>query len=161
MQTLLMVVAAVLIAAWLLHRRKSGLYFANAGTAVTPFGLATRRADAAIATRYLLVKIGTDVDHVAINGATDLPLGVCTDEAEAAEDVIAVNLLGSNNATQRMVASAVINLGDLVYTAANGKIRSAPTGATVYKVGRALQAATADGHVIEVEPCFPTAVTFA
>jgi len=139
--------------------------FANAGTdiGVTPYGCKSYKADAAISTRWLLVKQGTDVDHVAINAAsTTLPLGVCTDEPTAAEDVIGVQLLGVAGSTVRMVASEAIAVNTLVYTAANGKVQDTPAGSSgvAFKVGRSLTAAAADGDVIEVEPCFPLSVTF-
>lgn len=122
-------------------------------------GLLTKKADAALATRFLLVKFGSDVDHIAVNGANDRPLGVARDEAAAAEDLLTVGLLGVASETRRCVASEAIALTDELYTAANGKVQNLPAGAgTYYKVGRPLQAAAADGDVIEFEPCYPTAV---
>jgi hypothetical protein len=165
-------VAAVLACAWqslliraqeALHFGSNGQCFANAGEGTTPGGKVTRRADAAITTRYLIVKKGTDATHIALNAAsTTQPLGVCLDEPAAAEDLVAVQLLGSNVGTVKMVASEAIAVDALVYTAANGKIQDPPAASSgvAYKVGRALQAAAGDGSVIEVEPCFPLSVTF-
>lgn len=119
-------------------------------------GLITRRADAAISTRFLLVKVGTDANHVAIAGTADIPLGIAQDEAAAAEDRIAVQLLGSAGSTKRVVASAAIAVDAMLVAAANGKVRTLPVAAgTYYIVGRALEAAGADGDVIEMDPCFP------
>jgi len=54
------------------------------------------------------------------------------------------------------VASAAITAGDLVSGAANGKLRTLPTSAgTYYVLGRALNAASADGDSVEFVPSFP------
>lgn len=116
------------------------------------------KADAAVATRYLLAKIGTDASHSAACGASDIPIGVMTDEAAAAEDLIAVELIGISNRTLLMVASEAITAGEAVYTAAAGKVQDLPAVAgTYHKVGHALTAAAADGDVIEVQHCAPIA----
>lgn len=118
----------------------------------------TYKADAAVATRFLLAKIGTDQNHSAACGANDIPIGVITDEAAAAEDLVAVELLGISNRTLLMVASEAITAGEAVYTAAGGKIQDLPAGAgTYHKVGHALTAAAADGDLIEVQHCAPIA----
>jgi hypothetical protein len=125
----------------------------------THAGSLTKKTDAAIATRFLLVKFGTDVNHIAVNGANDKPLGICPDEAAAAEEDKAVDLLGVAKSTLRCVASEAIAITDELYSAAGGKVQNLPAGAgTYYKVGRPLQAAGADGDVLEFEPCFPVAV---
>lgn len=131
------------------------LRLANVGFA-QHIGATTKRADAAMAIRYVLVKIGTDANHVAVAGVADIPWGVATDEAAAAEDLIAVAFLGAQSKTLPMVASAAIAAGDMVVAAANGKIRTLPaTTGTYYIIGRACEAAGADLDVIEVDPTFP------
>jgi len=131
------------------------LRLANIGEG-THCGSISKKADAAIATRNLLVKFGSDGDHVAACGANDIPLGPVDDEAEAAEDFINVRLLGVDGMTQLMVASEAITAGEAVFTAANGKVQDLPGGAgTYYQVGYALTAAGADGDVIEVQHCAP------
>lgn len=116
----------------------------------------TRLADAALATRFLLVKIGSDANHVAACGVGDIPLGIATDEPAAAEDPVNVELLGVGERTLLGVASAAIAAGDLVVAAASGKLRTLPTAAgTYYIMGRALGAAGADGDTIEFVPSFP------
>jgi hypothetical protein len=118
----------------------------------------TYKADAAVATRFLLAKIGSDAGHSAACGANDIPIGVITDEAAAAEDLVAVELLGISNRTLLMVASEAITAGEAVYTAAGGKVQDLPAGAgTYHKVGHALTAAAADGDLIEVQHCAPIA----
>lgn len=120
-------------------------------------GPITKLADAAIADRNLLGKFGSDVDHIAVSGADELPLGVIEDEAAAAEDPVAVAPLGSTGRTVKMVAAEAINYGEEVFTAASGKVQDAPTASgTYYRVGRAIQAATTDGDELEVIPYTPT-----
>ncbi|MFH0878559.1 MAG: hypothetical protein V2A34_02490 [Lentisphaerota bacterium] len=118
----------------------------------------SRLTDAAITTRYLLGKVGTDALHVAACGASDDPLGVIEDEAAAAEEPVNVQPLGAAKRTLKMVASEIIALDARVFTAASGKVQDLPTvNGTYYQVGRALSASGADGDVIEVDPCFPVA----
>lgn len=161
MNTLFIIIAimalmAVLVGA-LCARTKNGLtVFANIAEG-THEGNITKKADAAIATRFFLVEIGSDIDHVAAsNSASDIPLGICTDESAAAEDLVNVALLGSSKCTLKAVANAAITAGAFITSAGNGKVQtlSASTG-TYYIIGRALIAAAADGDVIEFDPCLP------
>lgn len=116
-------------------------------------------ADAALSTRYLLVKTGSDANHFAVSGASDKPLGVCLDEPAAAEDPATVQLLGAGKGTVKMVGSEAIAAGADVYAAANGKVQDQPAGAGSYwKVGRAVTACTGDADTFEVAPCQPQAV---
>lgn len=113
----------------------------------------TLRADAASTTENLLVKIGSDADHYAIAGASDLPIGTQLGTPAAAEEVVAIGLLGASRSTRLMVASEAISAGEAVFAAANGKVQDIPAGAgTYYQVGVALTAAAADGDIIEVDP---------
>ena len=86
-----------------------------------------------------------------------IPLGVANDEASAAEESVNVQLLGSKQGTVLMVASAPITAGDLLQAAAAGKVATLGTGGngTYYIVGRALNAAAADGDLVEVAHCVP------
>lgn len=118
-------------------------------------GSITRKADAALA-KHLLVKAGTDANHVAVCGAGDVPYGPVDDEADAAEDIINVLLLGSAKQTVKCVAVEGITAGELVFTAAGGKVQDEPAGAgTYYQVGVALTTVTTDGDIIEVDPVGP------
>jgi len=144
---------------WL--RRMSGgnlVVCCNIAEGVHGDGCITKLTDAALATRNVLVKIGSDISHVAVTTAgTEIPMGVVNDEASAAEEYVNVQLLGQKQGTVLMVASGVITAGDLVQAAANGKIATLGTGGngTYYIVGRALNAATTDGDLVEVAHCLP------
>jgi hypothetical protein len=157
---LLALALVALIGVWSKGFLRGGLVSLGNVAEGTHAGNLTKKADAAIATRFLLVKFGTDVAHVAVNTDGDMPLGICSDEAAAAEDLVNVELLGVAGQTRLCVASEAITLTDELYTADGGKVQDLPTAAgTYYKIGRPLQAAGADGDVIEFEPCYPVAVT--
>lgn len=94
--------------------------------------------------KYLRVKLSSGTLTTA--GITDREIGVLTDRAEAS--VHTNVLLRTAAGTTPMVASAAITAGALVYTAASGKIGN--SASTAYLVGIALEAATADGDIIEV-----------
>ena len=74
-------------------------------------------------------------------------LGIAQNDA-VADQVVTVALTNAPG-TQEMIAGAAITAGVLVYAAANGKILSTSNG---NPLGRALQAASADGDIIEVAP---------
>jgi len=166
MNTFLIVFAVLLIAALLVtwahgFLRRSKLFPAvNIGEG-THKNAKSYYADAAVTTRYLMGKIGSDADHVAACGASDIPIGIITDEVASADIAtipVAVELLGISNRTLLMVASEAITAGEAIYTAASGKVQDLPAGAgTYYKVGHALTAAGADGDLIEVQHCAPIA----
>jgi hypothetical protein len=154
----------VLANAWVNRKRGfGGPLFANVGEGTHEDAI-TKLSSAAMATRYLLVKKGADDDHIAITAAnTDIPMGVCTDEASAAEEYVGVALLGSAaRTTRKMVASEAIAVGEAVYGAAAGKVQGLPAGSSGahFMVGRALTPATNDGDVIEVQTVCPIAQTF-
>ena len=132
------------------------LIFANTATGTHP-GHITRLADAAITESYCLVEIGSDADHIALcNAGSDTPIGVATDEAEAAGDAIAVSLLGSASSTLKVRTGANVSAGDFIVTNANGKAIPLPVAAgSYYIVGRTLHAAIS-GELVEFDPCLPT-----
>ena len=118
-------------------------------------GNITKAADAAITERFLLAKIGSASDRVAVAGAADTPIGVITDEAEATGDLVNVALLGARGSTVRMVASGAITQGALLEPAASGRVQTLGAGVgTHHVVGRALDAASNAGDVIEVDPYY-------
>jgi len=120
----------------------------------------TRTNDAAITARHLLWKKGATDAGVALNTDGDCPLGTI-DNTETSTGVRQSVLLLGKGGTKKMVASEAITAGEQVYTADDGKVQDAPSGATVYLVGTALTAAGADGDIIEVQDCTPVSVTFA
>jgi len=152
------------LALWLftpsLRNRRRMVTAVNIGEGVWPGGKRTLLCDAAIATRFLLVKFGTDEDHLALAGANDKPLGICPDSPATAGDPCSVQLLGLAEDSQLCICSENIAITDELYTAAGGKVQNLPAGAgTYYKVGRPLRAnADGDGGKIPFEPCFPVAV---
>lgn len=159
---ILCIIAAVGIALALLPTRqfwrKAPTIWANdAGTHAG--GKITRYAEGALSTRYVLMKKGTANDEVLVCGASDMPIGVLTDEAYADRDPVNITLLGSADRTLLMVASEEIAVGAYVFTAANGKVQDLPAGAgTYYCVGIAVTAAGGDGDLLEVDPCQARAV---
>lgn len=116
-------------------------------------GIVPLVAEVAITTRYLLVQKGATDTGFIVGVAANRPWGVCLDEP-ASGNKAAVALLGCSEGTLKMVANAAVTVGQMVYTAAAGKV--SPTyGATLFLCGRALTAAAADGDIIEVAHCFP------
>ncbi len=164
MHTLLLITSAIvaifLFTSWVASQpRGTQLHgLVNVGEGFQP-NRKTFLADAAIATRYLLVKAGTDAQHVALCGAADLPLGNATDEPGAAEEGVSVNLFGIQEEGTKLIASGAIAANVHIYTDANGKVQASPTVAgTYYRVGLSLSAAAADGDAIEVVPFPPQKV---
>jgi len=125
-------------------------------------GKITKKCDAKLSAENLLLKFGSDVDHVAVTtAATEKPLGFSHSPTDAAEDVVGVELLTAPG-TKEAVASGVIAYGADFCADADGKIQAVPAAAgTYYICGRVLQAAAADGDIIEVETCKPYAVVVA
>ncbi|MGE9270047.1 MAG: DUF2190 family protein [Verrucomicrobiales bacterium] len=123
----------------------------------------SRFSESALTVRHLLVKQGTDDNECDICGAEEKPLGPVPDIVEADDlgsDPKAVELLGIAPYTLLMVASAAIDAGVDLYTAANGKVQELPVAAgTYYKVGSSVSSAGGDGDQIEVAHCAPVAVT--
>jgi len=103
---------------------------------------------------YLVEQVAGEKVDLPDNNA-DICIGVLLNKPKSGENA-SVRMLNSAGSCW-MVASAAIAEGDLVVmadvtTAANkGKIRTLPTAVgTYYIVGKALEAATADGDIIEV-----------
>ena len=137
-----------------LARKPETVLLANSAEGTHEGGI-TKFADSAITERWLLGKVGSGSDRVAVCSAGDTPIGVISDEATAAGEAVSVSLLGSSRGTVRMVASAAIAQGALVEPAASGRIQTLGAGAgTHHVVGRALDAATAAGDLIEVDPFY-------
>ncbi len=105
----------------------------------------SRLADATLTTKYLLVKKGTDNDHVATTGVSDIPYGVTADEPTAG-DAVTVLLLGKGPTKKMIAGEAMATTGVRVYAGSSGKV--ALTGTV--EVGILLSAGAADGSIVEV-----------
>lgn len=103
-------------------------------------------ADEAIA-KHLRVKLDSD-GRVTVAGLTDKEIGTAETPAFAAGDPIAVRLRTAPG-TCKMVAIEAMDVGAAVYTETDGKVQDTAQ-ATSFQVGTALEAAGADGDVIEV-----------
>jgi len=102
-------------------------------------------AGAAIA-QYARVKFSSG--KVVEAGLTDRELGTAEQQAFASGDIIAVRLRTAQG-TCKMIAIEVLSQGALLYTEASGKVQDT-VQATSFLVGTALEAATANGDIIEV-----------
>lgn len=87
-------------------------------------------------------------DQFVYCDAGETPIG-CVESYVASGFPACANLLRSKAGTQRMVAAGPIAKYADVYSAADGKIDDTKSGC---RVGQALEAATANGDVIEVLP---------
>ena len=97
----------------------------------------------------LLTLAGTG--NVAHASASGKPVGVSL-YAVSAGDTVSVKLINSQG-TFEIEAAGAIDLGDPVYAAASGKVQALPADAGDYqRIGIAVEAATADGDIIEVLP---------
>lgn len=126
--------------------RRQGFRTANAETAAGTHEVLTRRADGAHATRYLLVKSGSDALHAAVAGAADYPIGTTSDTPGAAEDIINVLPLNSTKHTRLLRVATAVPAGVDLYTGADGFAQALPAVAgTYYRVGRSVAAAAQEG----------------
>lgn len=101
------------------------------------------KASAAIA-QYLRVKLSSG--KVAAAGIAEDWIGTAEQDAFADGDLLSVRLRSAQG-TQKMVAAGAVTAGARVYAAASGKIDDT---VSTELVGIALEAAAADGDVIEV-----------
>lgn len=136
-------------------RRDRLVFSNNSPRAVLRHQRITRTLDATVSTLYLLAKQGVADDTVDVCGATDCPVGVLDDKG-AADESIALRLFGTADETFLLVPAVAISTGDLLYTAASGKVTHV-SSAGAYCVGRALTDAVQDG-IVEVDPQTPTVV---
>lgn len=98
--------------------------------------------------RFLRVKLSSSKLAIAgIGDASTATVGTTEREAFAANDQVAVRLDNAQG-TRKCVAAGAIAADAIVYSAANGKVNDVSTGAN--RVGIALNAAGADGDIIEV-----------
>lgn len=122
-------------------------------------GILSKRADAAIASRFLLVKPGSDEDHIVAAGAADFPYGLALDEAAAAEDLVQVQILSAGGTVKLQTdGSGALVAGDFLIPAAAGQVKKMVAGVgQQYIVGQVIKApATVAGTLFEarVMGCF-------
>ena len=103
-------------------------------------------ADEAIAV-HLRVKLDSD-GRVTVAGLADKDIGTAVTPAFAAGDNVTVRLRTASG-THKMVAIEALTVGSRLYTEANGKVQDT-AASTSFQIGTALEAASADGDVIEV-----------
>lgn len=96
---------------------------------------------------HLRVKLDSD-GRVTIAGLTDKDIGTAVTPAFAAGETITVKLR-TGSGTHKMVAIEAVAIGARLYTEANGKVQDT-AASTSFQIGTALEAATADGDIIEV-----------
>ena len=100
---------------------------------------------------HRLVKLSSgDVIHNTAT-ATDDPVGVTQRAADSGDDVTVRTI--NDSGTFEITAAGAISQGAEVYAAAAGKVQALPAAAGTYRrIGLALEAATADGDIIEILP---------
>lgn len=103
-------------------------------------------ADEAIAINFR-VKLDSD-GKVTVAGLADKEIGTAVTPAFAAGDPVTVRLRTAAG-THKMIAVEALAVGATVYTEAAGKVQDT-AASTAFQVGVALEAAAADGDVIEV-----------
>jgi len=96
------------------------------------------------AKQYYIMVLGTGANQVnAASAQGAASIGVLQNDPQAGEAAM-VRFLG----TTKVVAGAAITKGARITTGATGKAEAAATGD--YVIGRALEAAAADGDIIEI-----------
>lgn len=141
--------------------RHGAIQFANIGEGTFRDGIRSYLPDATTASRYLLYKKGTDVDHCAITGAGDDPLGSSDDQADSTTTPIAIHLFGATRGTVRVVTDGTVDDGEYVKAGAVGKVTAAAS--TDLSFGRAIipsDCSKADGDVITIIPMVPAKYVF-
>jgi hypothetical protein len=124
----------------------------------------TFRTDGPITTKHLLHKFGSTKQHITLTeAAADCPLGTVQMEAGAAGEWRGVALLGLHPGLLPMVAGEAIEVGEEVFSAADGKVQDRPVASgTYWYLGICVeQPAAGDGDVILVQHTVPVRVVIA
>jgi hypothetical protein len=151
--------AALTIGLAVLFRKPRGsIRMSNIAEGSHGTGRTTKLTDAAVSGRFRVVKFGSDAAHVAVAIATDTaPIGICTDEASAAELPVNVSLFGQTGSTLKCLLGGTVAAGDELAATTGGAVIKLPTATgTYYPFGRALQAGVS-GDVIEFASYVPIA----
>jgi hypothetical protein len=123
-------------------------------------GRITRIADAAIATRWMLVTFGaTPASTIKVNPTNGTPIGVIDDTTDSlGSDLtipVNVNLLGGSDRTLKVAINSAVTAGDYLIrdatTAGYAMTDPLTANTTVFQIGRALQSGVA-GQAIEFAP---------
>jgi hypothetical protein len=113
-------------------------------------GIKTFITGAAVSAKRLVKLSSGEVVHNTAT-ATDDPIGI-SQYAGADGDAIGVRLINDAGTFECTAAGAITADAD-VYAAADGKVQALPAAAATYRrIGKALEAATADGDIIEILP---------
>ncbi|MFA5378151.1 MAG: capsid cement protein [Dehalococcoidia bacterium] len=111
-------------------------------------GVRTFTASGAV-TAHSRVKIAsgttTTPPQVALAGLGEQHVGTC-EYAAADGDIVSVKLRNYNGTVEAIAASS-ISIGATIYGATGGKVASTSSGTSI---GFAIEAATADGDIIEI-----------
>ena len=108
----------------------------------------TYKAEVAMTTKYIAVKLGTDDDEVNIAGDGESAIGVTLSTAPTAGDSVSVCLLG----ICAIKAHGAFSKGDILNSGAStGKVDTA--GTTELGTGIALEAATAQDDEVSCLVC--------
>lgn len=98
----------------------------------------------------LRFKLKTDAEF-ELATASEVGDAVAQNTGAVGDDVAGQQITPSR--TIKMVANEAITLGEDVFAAAAGKIQDTPVAVgTHFKIGKALQAASGDGSIIEILP---------
>ncbi|MBW2187435.1 MAG: DUF2190 family protein [Deltaproteobacteria bacterium] len=109
----------------------------------------TFKAAADLAQKILVKLAGGEIVANTV-ADTDEAIGV-NDYAVASGDLACVNLVGGK--TLEITAAGVIAADAAVYAADGGKVQELPVAAGTYvRIGTALEAAGADGDIVEILP---------
>ena len=88
-------------------------------------------------------------DALVYADADKTGIGVTRNPQDNGEDVGVAYI--NKPGTHEICAAGAFSIGDKVYAAADGKVQAIPTAAgTYYQVGLAMEAATADGDLVEI-----------
>lgn len=129
--------------------------FANCASGVHASGNITCIATEPLSPRYLFGKLGEKAGTIAKASSADTAIGVITDEAKAATDMVNVQIMGSQCGTMQVLAGCAIKLGEYITCDESGCARPL-TGlkSGTYKVyGIALRPAI-QGQTVEFTPTF-------
>lgn len=156
---MVLVRAVAYVPVWMRFGHRDAPEFANIGEG-THEGNVTKKATAAIASRYLIAKFGADIDHIDICTQATVPIGIITDEASAAEGLVNVEFLIGPQ-TKKVQAAAALVIGIPVYVLAAGQVGT-PAGSSgiAYQVGWTITAAAAQGDIVEIIPVCGAIKTF-